>query len=135
MELLGSRRMAKALKELRESYDYLILDLPPVNEVGDALATVDVADGMLLVVRQNYCNRIALANTLRQFEFVGAKILGMVFNYTTDESATYGYKKYLHRYYKQYGHGSYYQQHYRRYGGKYAQAATQARAEGNTETK
>ncbi len=141
MELLGSRRMAKALQELRESYDYLILDLPPVNEVGDALATVNMADGMLLVVRQNYCNRIALANTLRQFEFVGGRILGMVFNYTTDESATYGYKKYLHRYYKQYGHGSYYHQHYRRYGGKYAQAskyaqaAAQARAENNTETK
>ena len=134
MELLSSKRMEKALERLRQNYDYLILDLPPVTEVGDALTTTNIADGMLVVIRQNYCNRIALAATLRQFESVGAKVLGMVFNYTSDDNATYGYKKYLHRYYKQYGqqgHGSYYDQHYRRYGGKYAHAAARVREDGS----
>lgn len=136
MELLSSKRMEKALEKLRQSYDYLILDLPPVAEVGDALTATTMADGMLLVVRQNYCNRLALAATLHQFESIGGKILGMVFNYTSDENATYGYKKYLHRYYKQYGHGSYYNnQHYRRYGGKYAHAAAQAREESAAEAE
>ena len=129
MELLSSKRMEKALEKLRQSYDYLILDLPPVAEVGDALTTTTMADGMLLVVRQNYCNRLALSATLHQFESIGGKILGIVFNYTSNDNATYGYKKYLHRYYKKYGQGSYYNQHYRRYGGKYAQAAAKARDE------
>ncbi len=132
MELLGSKKMERTLEKLRQNYDYLILDLPPVGEVGDALTTAKIADGMLLVVRQNYCNRVALRETLRQFEFVGARILGIVFNYTTDEAAGYSYK-YLHRYYKRYGYGyGYYRGYYRGYRGygrNYGQPPRQEKAE------
>ena len=102
MELLSSVRMRKMLAYLRSNYDYIILDLPPVGEVGDALAAAPLTDGMLLVVRQNYCDRIVLNHTVRQFEFVDAKILGVVFNCTTEEGGAYG-KKYYKRYYKKYG--------------------------------
>ena len=101
MELLSSRRMEKMLEILRQRYDYIILDLPPVGEVGDALAVAKMTDGMLIVVRQNYCDRIALNSTIRQFEFVDAKILGIVFNATTDDGSKYG-KPYYRKYYKQY---------------------------------
>lgn len=101
MELLSSRRMRKMVEILRERYDYIILDLPPVGEVGDALAVAKLTDGMLLVVRQNHCDRIALNATIRQFEFVDAKILGIVFNGTTDDGMRYG-KRYYKKYYKQY---------------------------------
>ena len=90
---------------LRQRYDYIILDLPPVGEVGDALAVAKLTDGMLIVVRQNYCDRIALNSAIRQFEFVDAKILGVVFNCTTEDGGRYGkhyYRKYYRRYYKQY---------------------------------
>ena len=106
MELLSSVRMEKMLSLLRRNYDYIILDLPPVGEVGDALAAAKLTDGMLVVVRQNYCNKIALNAAIRQFEFVDAKILGVVFNCTTEEGGQYGhkyYKKYYKRYYKKYG--------------------------------
>lgn len=102
MELLSSTRMEKMLALLRSKYDYIILDLPPVGEVSDALVAAKLTDGMLLVVRQNYCDRIVLNHTVRQFEFVDAKILGVVFNCTTEEGGTYG-KKYYKRYYKKYG--------------------------------
>ena len=101
MELLSSSRMEKMLEQLREKYDYIIMDLPPVGEVGDALTAAKLADGMLVVVRQNYCNRIALNSAVRQFEFVDAKILGVVMNCTADESGRY-YK----RYYRKYGYYS-----------------------------
>ena len=104
MELLSSARMEKMLALLRNKYDYIILDLPPVGEVGDALAAAPLADGMLLVVRQNYCDRIVLNHTVRQFEFVDAKILGVVYNCTTEEGGAYG-KKYYKRYYKKYDRG------------------------------
>lgn len=122
MELLSSKRMEMAVNKLRQNYDYIILDLPPVNEVSDALTTTNVADGMLVVVRQNYCNRNALAEALRQFQFVGTKILGLVFNYTTDESASYG-NRYMHRYYKRYG----YYWHYRHYNSRYSYHAHHAK--------
>lgn len=103
MELLSSNRMSRMITVLRENYDYIILDLPPVAEVSDALAVAKLTDGMLLVVRQNLCDRVALNAAIRQFEFVDAKILGVVYNCTTDEGGRYGYgSRYYKRYYKKY---------------------------------
>jgi Mrp family chromosome partitioning ATPase len=102
--------MARMLERLRGSYDYIILDLPPVGEVSDALAVAKLTDGMLLVVRQNYCNRIAVNSLVRQFEFVGARILGIVYNCASEDAGVYG-KKY-----------------YKRYGNKYSKYASYAHA-------
>ena len=102
MELLSSERMTKMLKSLRGVFDYIILDLPPVGEVGDALAVAKETDGVLLVVRQNYCNRVALGATVRQFEFVGSRLLGITINGVTDEGKGYGKS-----YYKKYGKSKY----------------------------
>lgn len=102
VELLSSERMRLALQTLRQYYDYVILDMPPVGEVTDAMAVSSEIDGMLLVVRQNYCNRLVLADTIRQFEFINTKILGIVVNCTVEANLAYG-KKYYKRYYKSYG--------------------------------
>ena len=59
---------------------------------------------MLLVVRQNYCNRIALKDAIWQFDSVGCKVLGVVVNCSYDDANNkykYGkYKKYGYRYYR-----------------------------------
>jgi len=98
VELLSSSRMIKLINFLRGNYDYIILDLPPIGEVSDALAVVKETDGVLLVVRQDYCNRLALKSAVRQFEFVGSKILGITYNCASESGAVYGKK-----YYKKYG--------------------------------
>lgn len=102
MELLSSERMTKMLNSLRGAFDYIILDLPPVGEVGDALAVSKETDGVLLVVRQDYCNRLALSATVRQFEFVGSRLLGIAINGATEDSKGYG-----KGYYKKYGKSKY----------------------------
>ena len=94
IELLSSARMEKLLVGLRDICDYVILDLPPVDEVSDALAVASNTDGFLLVVRQDYCNRQVLNATVRQFEFVDARILGVVFNCTKESHGKGYYKKY-----------------------------------------
>ncbi|MBR4077435.1 MAG: polysaccharide biosynthesis tyrosine autokinase [Oscillospiraceae bacterium] len=99
MELLSSEKMEKLLERLRGHYDYIILDLPPVEEVGDALAAAKYLDGVLMVVRQNGCDRISLSNATRQFEFVGTRILGVVFNGISSQRG--GYNKYYRKYYGQ----------------------------------
>ena len=119
IELLSSDRMNKMLSLLREKYDYIILDLPPVSEVSDALAVAKVTDGMLMVVRQHYCNRLALADTVRQFAFVDAKILGVIYNCTSETDKSYGYRK---GYYKHY-----YRKYYKRYEGSYAASGKAAK--------
>lgn len=101
-ELLSSARMQQLLEVLRGNYDYVILDLPPVIEVSDAMAAANLTDGMLLVVRQNRCDRNALAQTLRQFEFIEARILGLVFNCTGESGGSGYYKKYGSRNYEKY---------------------------------
>ena len=100
----------------------MILDLPPVGEVSDAMAIAKETDGILLVVRQNYCNRVVLADAARQFEFINSKTLGVVFNCTSEHSGKYG-KGYYKRYYKRYDRGYRYA-HANSYA--YSEAAAQA---------
>ena len=105
IELLSSKRMLNVLEQLRNNYDYILLDLPPVGEVSDAMVASKVTDGVLLVVRQNYCDRISLAEALDQFQFVDARILGIVMNCTGEERGQYSkyyYTRNHRRYYSRY---------------------------------
>lgn len=101
IELLSSERMKMSLKAMRESFDYVILDLPPVGEVSDALTVAKETDGILLIVRQNVCDRYVFASTVHEFEFMNAKILGVVFNCTNESGSKYG-KGYYKAYQKKY---------------------------------
>ena len=92
IELLSCDGMKEAINRFRQVYDYIILDLPPVGEVSDALVAASLVDGYLLVVRQNYCNSNILHSAVKQFEFVGAKILGVVLNCADNGSSRYGYR-------------------------------------------
>ncbi len=93
IELLSSSRMTRLLKKLQDHFDYIILDLPPVGEVSDALAVAHQTDGVLLVVRQNYCDRVSMSAAVRQFEFVGARILGVINNGVTEGTTYYSKQK------------------------------------------
>lgn len=97
MELLSSKKMEKTLEQLRENYDYIILDLPPMGEVSDALAAASLTDGMLLVVRQKHCDRVSLNNTVRQLAFANCKVLGTVYN-GVEEQSKGAYRKYYYQY-------------------------------------
>ena len=103
VELLSSAKMGVMIDTLRKHYDYVIVDLPPVTEVTDVLAVANKLDGILLVVRQNFCNRHALNATVRQLAFVDAKVLGVVFNVIADQRHGYGRKYYSRYYQKRYG--------------------------------
>lgn len=91
-ELLASDRMATALKALSEVFDIIIVDLPPVTAVTDAVIVSKIVDGMVVVVRQDYCDRAALDEVVRQLRFVNAKILGFVM--TGADTQKKGYKRY-----------------------------------------
>ncbi len=107
IELLSSKRMKDLLDILREHYDYIILDLPPVGEVSDAIVAADLVDGILMVVCQHYCTRKSFSHAVEQFDFVESRILGVVLNRVSENGKGYGYK-YGKRYYKKYyGYSSY----------------------------
>ena len=103
-ELLSSRRMEAALKGLREHFDYIIIDLPPVNSVSDAVAVSRYITGMIVVVREEYSQKKELAHCFRQLKLSNVKVLGCVMNETKSGSSSYGKYGKKYKYYKYYYH-------------------------------
>lgn len=103
-ELLGSSRMENILNRLREIFDYIIIDLPPVNLVSDAISISSLISGMIVVIREEYTEKKELERCFRQLKLSNVNILGCVMNEAKSGSGTYGkYKKYkYYKYYKYY---------------------------------
>lgn len=100
-ELLGSRRMEKLLDQLREIFDYIIIDLPPVNLVSDAVSISSLISGMIVVIREEYTEKKELERCFRQLKLSNVKVLGCVMNEAKSGGGSYKkYRKY--RYYKNY---------------------------------
>ena len=105
-ELLGSERMHSLLERYQELFDVIILDLPPVNIVTDALAVSKWTDGLIGVVRQDYTDRRALADCMYQVDKLGVKFLGFVMTDAKVGEGSYKrYGKYGKKYGKGYGYG------------------------------
>ncbi|MFC4787246.1 polysaccharide biosynthesis tyrosine autokinase [Nocardioides sp. MAHUQ-72] len=92
-ELLQSHAMEKMLGELRDSYDVVILDAPPLLPVTDAALLSAQADGALVVVRHGKTTRDQLRHAIERIEAVDAKVVGIVINLAPSRrgSRTYGY--------------------------------------------
>lgn len=98
-ELLGSSKMEKFLQSMTEDFDYVVIDLPPVNIVSDALAVSRYITGMVVVVRQDYTEKKEFEACSRQLELSNVKILGCVMNGEKSAKGSYGrYKKYYKKY-------------------------------------
>ncbi len=91
-ELVGSKNMAKTIESMKNVFDVIIVDLPPITAVTDAVLVSKMVDGMIVVVRQNYCGRGVLDEVVRQLRFVEAKILGFVM--TGADTQKKNYKRY-----------------------------------------
>ncbi|MEI5989604.1 hypothetical protein A5881_001097 [Enterococcus termitis] len=79
-ELLDSRRMKELILELKQQYDLVIFDMPPVVAVTDAQIVSSKTDGTILVVRENVSKRDSLLKAKSLLEMVDANILGVVYN-------------------------------------------------------
>ncbi len=99
-EILGSSRMTEFMNFLRSMYDYIILDLPPVTVVADALVASKVVDGMLMVIRHDHSEKGALAEALRSMDFAGIRTLGFVFNAANNDDSGYSRRYKRYRYYR-----------------------------------
>lgn len=91
-EILSSQAMGELIANLRKNYAYILIDLPPLNEVTDSVAVSACLDGMLMVVRQNVTKKIALDAAMNHLRFSAAEVLGFVI--TDAETAawhSYGY--------------------------------------------
>ncbi|RQD74331.1 MAG: polysaccharide biosynthesis tyrosine autokinase [Candidatus Syntrophonatronum acetioxidans] len=79
-ELLGTRRMKETLQELRDTFDTVIIDSPPVVAVSDSSIISSMSDATLLVLGHGDSNREAALKAKEQLELAQANFLGVVMN-------------------------------------------------------
>ena len=103
-ELLLSNRFPAFLDTLRKAYDILLIDLPPVEAVTDAVIVGKQTDGVIIVVRENRIPRKQFDKCLRQLDYADINILGVVFNGSVEGTG----KKYSYGSYGSYGYNKYY---------------------------
>jgi polysaccharide biosynthesis transport protein len=90
-ELLSGRRTQEIFWSLREHFDLVLIDSPPVLPVTDAVILSKDADATLLVVAAGQTRRGDLQRAAEQLAQVNARVTGVVLNETTKQGAGYGY--------------------------------------------
>ena len=91
-ELLGSKNMEKFLSNVKDLYDYVILDTSPINVVTDAMLLSKITTGIMLVVRQNVSTYDEIDRAIESINFVEGNILGVVINSVEENNTKYGRK-------------------------------------------
>jgi capsular exopolysaccharide synthesis family protein len=103
-ELLHSDAFARLLATLRESFDTVVIDSPPVAPVTDAAVLSTKVDGTVLVVRALQTRKDLARRATRSLRDVGGHIVGTVLNAVDFERREYGYYQYY--YYKRQGYAA-----------------------------
>ena len=113
-ELLGSETFTELIGTLKEQYDMIIVDTPPLGAVIDAAVVAKACDGSILVISANTISRQFAMNVLDQLKKSGCPVLGsvlnrvMIHNSRYYKGSYYRYGKYYKKYYRYgYSHGNY----------------------------
>lgn len=111
-DLLAGDGIQKLINQLAESYDYVVVDSPPLLPVHDARALGKAADVSLFIARQDAVSLSEVQDAIDVFGKAGNRFDGIVFNGFVPSRIRYGYG---------YGYG------YRKYAGRYGKYATYGR--------
>lgn len=96
--LLNSKVMKNLVSELREKYDYVFIDSPPICRLNDACIIAQYVDGTVLVNASKEIDSKVAKLTLEKLKKVGANIIGVVLNKFRSEQYNY------YSYYSYYGY-------------------------------
>ncbi|PYN76703.1 MAG: hypothetical protein DMD97_10735 [Candidatus Rokuibacteriota bacterium] len=98
-ELLSTAAMGEFLREVRDEYDVVLIDTPPVLPVTDSAIVGSQVDGVVLVYQAGKVGRLVLKRAKVHVENVGGKVWGVVLNDVKTEVAGYAYTHYYTHYY------------------------------------
>jgi capsular exopolysaccharide synthesis family protein len=101
-ELLGSKRFAELLNSMRDHFDLVVIDTPPVMAVTDAAVIGYRASGVLFVAAADATSRHAAQTALDQLERARVRFIGAVLNRVDLEGHSYYYSKYYRKEYAGY---------------------------------
>ncbi len=98
-ELLSTPAMSGFLHSVRDVYDVILVDTPPILPVTDSAIVASQADGVVLVYQAGKVGRLVLKRAKVHVENVGGKVWGVVLNDVKTEIAGYNYTQYYTHYY------------------------------------
>lgn len=103
-ELLGSKELPGLIEQLKERFDVIFFDSPPILLISDTCLLASRVDSVILCYEIGRTAREVLLRAKTQLESVGANISGVVLNHIAPETETMGsypyYYKYKYRYYQ-----------------------------------
>ena len=90
-EMLASKAMTAFLEEMKNYFDYIVLDTPPLQAVTDAQVLSTKVDGSLIVVRAGVTKKDAVHNAVSIIKKVKGNIIGTVLNVAETKNDKYYY--------------------------------------------
>lgn len=97
-ELLSSKQMKMLIQQLREEYDLIMIDAPPVGNVTDAAILSTICDGTILVTASGQVDVASVKRAKELLQKVNANIVGVVLN-KLDKNSKGNYYYYYYYYY------------------------------------
>ena len=94
-DLTSVKKLRQFFDVLKNNYDYVIVDTPPIQPVSDTLFISQATDHNLLIVRANHTKLVGIKSIIKKLENVDVKIDGLIFNdLDTSKASYYGYYQY-----------------------------------------
>jgi Mrp family chromosome partitioning ATPase len=93
-DLLASGQMASVLKSLRETFEYIVIDSPPIIPFSDARSLALLSDAVILVSRYGFTTRRSITRAAEIISEMQVPLMGVVLNDMDLASADYHYFNY-----------------------------------------
>lgn len=90
-EILSGEKFGELIEKLKETFDYVIIDTPPVSVAADASIIGRAADGTIMVVRSQVSKKKIIKRVVLSLERNGVRMVGLVLNGVKRTSSEYGY--------------------------------------------
>jgi len=104
-DLITTSQLKEFFEYLKQSYDYIVLDTPPIQPVSDTLFISQATDHNFIIARANFTKLAGIKSAVKKLSNVSVKIDGLIFNdLDTSKASYYGYYQYggYYRKYKSY---------------------------------
>ncbi len=104
-ELMISKRLKDLVRALKDKFDFVIFDTPPIISVSDTLIMSKIVDASLIVTRFGKTTYEMMNHGLKQMADIEAKVIGTVINAVDEKKSGYYYYHYNKEYYQYYASG------------------------------